>query len=96
MYWNRRSLHGTTTPSDSCPGTRGASASSRTPGAAAVSVVPSACCTNSTVAPPPRADAVPSPLRSGMRTPRASGVTASFASSRPVARSSTYTPCVPA
>ncbi|MEY9815813.1 hypothetical protein RKD21_006070 [Streptomyces albogriseolus] len=96
MYWNRRSLHGTTTPSDSCAGTSGASASSRTPGAVAVTVVPSACWTNVTVTPPPRADAVPVPLRSGMRTPRPSGVTASSASSRPVARSSTYTPCVPA
>ncbi len=96
MYWKRRRPHGTTTPRESWPGTSGASASSRKPGAVALMPVPSWCWTNSSATPPPRADAVPVPLRSGMRTPRASGVTASSASSRPVVRSSTYTPCMPA
>ena len=88
VYWNRRVLHGTTTPRDSWPGGSGTVRSTSTPGALARTVLPSGPCSTATVSFPHRARTAPVPLTGGSTVPRANGTTASAVVSRPVRRSS--------
>ena len=96
VYWNRVSLHGTTTASRSCPGGSAATRSNETSRVRARRRVPPSTSSRSIARFFARARAGPSPSVPGSSTPRAGTTVAAAPHVRPDSRSRTHTSCTAA
>ena len=96
VYWNSRSVQGTTTPSDSWPSGRCATTSTSTRSPLARSRVPSPISSRSIDSFFVRARAGPDPRVRGSVALRPPTPIASYAIASPVARSSSQIPCTAA